>query len=228
MARHADGALQHTPEELEFFAEDEEVTVTPHFTLNTHESKLRCVAGDYGPFKANFPVKVPLWLAVYLYQRKQCRIQLPDWLTSEHLQEVFQAEKQTSSVFQELPWHYLEIAHVLLTSAKDCFPSVKEHMEVRDLTDQIRRVRDSKINQGLELVTGPLTAKLNNLCCMELNTLRPFFLGSLDRFWRMSQMTEVPGTDDGGRIGDDGDDGSGGDDEAGGPSRQSRRQLNPG
>lgn len=34
-------------------------------------------------------------------------------------------------MFQELPWHYLEIAHVLLTSAKDCFPSVKEHMEVR-------------------------------------------------------------------------------------------------
>lgn len=60
--------------------------------------------------------------------------------------------------------------------------------QVRDLTDQIRRVRDNKINQGLELVTGPLTAKLNNLCCMELNTLRPFFLGSLDRFWRMSQV----------------------------------------
>lgn len=54
--------------------------------------------------------------------------------------------------------------------------------------DQIRRVRDNKINQGLELVTGPLTAKLNNLCCMELNTLRPFFLGSLDRFLRISKV----------------------------------------
>jgi hypothetical protein len=44
--------------------------------------------------------------------------------------DVFEAEKQTSSVFQELPWHYLEVAHVLLTSAKECFSSVKEHMEV--------------------------------------------------------------------------------------------------
>lgn len=43
---------------------------------------------------------------------------------------VCEAEKGTSSVFQELPWHYLEVAHVLLTSAKDCFSSVKEHMEV--------------------------------------------------------------------------------------------------
>ena len=33
-------------------------------------------------------------------------------------------------MFQELPWHYLEVAHVLLTSAKECFSSVKEHMEV--------------------------------------------------------------------------------------------------
>lgn len=43
---------------------------------------------------------------------------------------MFEAEKQTSSVFQELPWQYLEVAHVLLTSAKECFSSVKEHMEV--------------------------------------------------------------------------------------------------
>lgn len=59
--------------------------------------------------------------------------------------------------------------------------------------DQIRRVRDNKINQGLELVTGPLTAKLNNLCCMELNTLRPFFLGSLDRFLRISRVRPAKG-----------------------------------
>jgi hypothetical protein len=63
-----------------------------------------------------------------------------------------------------------------------------KYVQVRDLVDQIRRVRDNKINQGLELVTGPLTAKLNNLCCMELNTLRPFFLGSLDRFLRISRV----------------------------------------
>jgi hypothetical protein len=48
------------------------------------------------------------------------------WLPAD----VFEAEKQTSSVFQELPWHYLEVAHVLLTNAKECFPSVKEHIEV--------------------------------------------------------------------------------------------------
>lgn len=43
------------------------------------------VQGDYGPFHPNFPVKVPLWLAVMLHKRKKCRIEPPDWLQSEHL-----------------------------------------------------------------------------------------------------------------------------------------------
>ena len=44
------------------------------------------VQGDYGPFQPNFPVKVPLWLAVMLHKRKKCRIRPPDWMQSEHLQ----------------------------------------------------------------------------------------------------------------------------------------------
>ena len=98
------------------------VRITPHFTLSTHERKLRCLAvgnlfggmcltagemwkhsvdmarlphavqGDYGPFKASFPVDVPLWMAIYLHQRKQCRIHLPDWLNAEHLQGAIRAE----------------------------------------------------------------------------------------------------------------------------------------
>ena len=42
--------------------------------------------GDYGPFQPNFPVKVPLWLAVMLHKRKKCRIRPPDWMQSDHLQ----------------------------------------------------------------------------------------------------------------------------------------------
>lgn len=45
-----------------------------------------CVAqGDYGPFQPNFPVEVPLWLAIMLNKRKKCRIEAPDWLQSDHL-----------------------------------------------------------------------------------------------------------------------------------------------
>lgn len=57
-----------------------------HACKVTWLTRRHTLQGDYGPFKANFPVTVPLWLAIYLYQRKQCRIQPPDWLKVDHLQ----------------------------------------------------------------------------------------------------------------------------------------------
>lgn len=75
--------------------------------------------GDYGPFKANFPLKVPLWLAIYLYQRKQCRIQPPDWLRVEPLQGVYPpetlAKQSTSSNYGYA--HIVKTMHWIATAA---------------------------------------------------------------------------------------------------------------
>ena len=42
---------------------------------------------------------------------------------------VLEAERSTAAVFQPLPFRYLEIAHVLLTDAKDSF-SAEEYYKV--------------------------------------------------------------------------------------------------
>jgi hypothetical protein len=44
--------------------------------------------GTYGPFRPNIPIKVPLYLALSLYRRGKCRIQLPNWMTKEELKGV--------------------------------------------------------------------------------------------------------------------------------------------
>lgn len=54
--------------------------------------------------------------------------------------------------------------------------------------EQIQRLRSNKINAGLQLLVGPITVKLNNLSAMEVNTIRPFFQGSLDRFDSLSKV----------------------------------------
>ena len=61
---------------------------------------------------------------------------------------------------------------------------------MRDILEQVRRVRSNKINAGLQLLVGPITVKLNNLSAMEINTIRPFFQGSLDRFYSLSQVID--------------------------------------
>ena len=80
------------PNEVEFIAEKELVTVVPNFS----ESKLSLISvsmwtvrvvtiiiliqGDIGPFNPSMPVQVPVWLAINLKQKQRCRIQAPDWL----------------------------------------------------------------------------------------------------------------------------------------------------
>ena len=66
----------------------EHVAICPSEAQNQSTPLSHAMQGDYGPFKASFPVDVPLWMAIYLHQRKQCRIHLPDWLNAEHLQGV--------------------------------------------------------------------------------------------------------------------------------------------
>ena len=52
----------------------------------------------------------------------------------------------------------------------------------------IRKVRMNKIESGLQLLQGPMTVKLNNLSAMEVNTIRQFFSGALDRFWKLAKV----------------------------------------
>ena len=65
-----------TPQEIEFFAENELIEIIPGFK----GGKLNFICGSFGPFKPAKPIEVPLWLAIYLKQRKKCDVQIPNWL----------------------------------------------------------------------------------------------------------------------------------------------------
>ncbi len=54
--------------------------------------------------------------------------------------------------------------------------------------DQLRRLRSNKINDGLAVLAGPMTAKLNRVCAFEINTIRPFFLQAQDRYLKLSKV----------------------------------------
>lgn len=180
-------AVWQCTKKLEFFAEDEEVTIIPDFSVPTNGANIIGIQGDWGPFRPGFPVKVPLWMAIYLYQRKQCRILTPSWLSIDYLQGAYEEERSRPNSFYALPNHYLEVAHILLIDARGCF-AARDHMEAQALVAQLRRLRSNKINDGLAVLEGPMTAKLNDVCAMEVNTIRPFFLKAQDRYLKMSKM----------------------------------------
>lgn len=95
--------------QMEFFAEEEVITVIPNVSFKTTDSSLICIGvrsqaialctrrpnspqaayalqGEWGPFRPNFPVEVPLWLALALQKKKCCRIQIPLWMRLDHLE----------------------------------------------------------------------------------------------------------------------------------------------
>lgn len=180
--------LEFTPAEIEFFAEDEVVTIRPNFSLDTPAGTLRGLECDYGPFNPHRTLDVPLWMAIAVHKRKRCDIVRPDWMSIENLEDVFEQEKREAGVFQPLPPHYIEIASMLLKYAKPTFKD--ELYRTKDLIDSIRKLRLHKIEEGLKALEGPITVKLNNLSCMELNIIRPFFSKALDRFFTISKMPD--------------------------------------
>lgn len=180
-----------TPEELEFFAEQEMVTIIPNFSLESGDT-LFCIAGNYGPFQPNMPVNVPLWLSIMLAKRHKCRIQAPDWMHPDNLQAIFDEEKAVPMVFQPLPFYYVEIAQALFRyDPSTTFNGEDEAARVRHLVEAIRKVRYSKIETGLRKVGGPITVKLNNLAAAECNMIRLLFKGTLEQFHELGKNNKV-------------------------------------
>ena len=54
--------------------------------------------GDIGPFNASLPTEVPLWVAIFLKQRRKCRILPPDWMDVGNM--LFSAQITSSFFFQ--------------------------------------------------------------------------------------------------------------------------------
>ena len=82
------------------------------------------------------PVQVPLWAAVALASKAKAHILAPPWLEAEALDETLSLER-SSTTFQPLPFHYLELSAALFKHAPDAFGD--STARVMDLVESIRR-----------------------------------------------------------------------------------------
>lgn len=94
------------PSEVEFLAEKQLVSIIPNFNLDI----IHLISGSVGPFRAGLPVKVPIWLAVYLKQKQKCRVINQEWMEVEGLNE----RKETEKMSKYVTFSFLEIYCLLL------------------------------------------------------------------------------------------------------------------
>ena len=58
-------------------------------------------AAVVGPFQANVPTQVPLWLALHLQTKSFCRVAPPRWLNSQNLSEILHYEKTHETLWSD-------------------------------------------------------------------------------------------------------------------------------
>jgi GINS complex subunit 2 len=185
MALHLNISAAH----VEFLAEDEKVTIIPNFRMDS----LQFVCGVYGPFIPAIPTEVPLWLAVTLKKLQKCKINPPEWLSIDYLKRVLEGEKQKSQQFETLPFHYIEIASVLLDVASDDMKREDVNV-IRALVEDIWTTRATKIRNGLLEVIHAESTKailLNDIAAMEFQVLRPLLCEPLNKLYEMQNEAKI-------------------------------------
>jgi GINS complex subunit 2 len=179
-----------TAAENEFAAEETIVTIIP----GVNHPTLHFISGNFGPLESGMPCDVPLWLAITLRKRGKCVIKIPDWLKVENLERALNTER-VEIYLGTLPYHFMEIAHLLLNHATEDIPSPDR---VSVLIQDLANVRMDRIRLGISRVAeavsqdqAVVSTSLNNAASMEILSIRKFFLSSMDAFLWLRPVEET-------------------------------------
>ncbi|KHJ41195.1 partner of SLD five, PSF2 [Trichuris suis] len=152
-----------------FIAEKQLVEIVPNFRTNV----LRLCTGNLGPFEPGVAIRVPLWLAAMLKQRRSCGIILPEWMSIERLGEIRDNER-SSPLFTQLPnEHFFEVSTRLLNL---CVLDAVDNDQLKTLILDIKDLRMAKLKLSAEefLISDSAHAAVNNLTMSEICTIREF------------------------------------------------------
>ncbi|KAI1796186.1 Psf2-domain-containing protein [Ganoderma leucocontextum] len=175
-----------SPPELELVASEQLVEIVPLVSME----RTAFISGAYGPLRPPTKCKVPLWMASNLKLKKKCHIVPPTWLDVDFLQEKL-AQETTSPDFSEMPFRFAEIAKILLDVASD---DLQNPERIRTLLKDIREARQAKSREGLSKLDHN-ELLLHNLCAMEINEIRPFFVRGMGVLTQLTRVRE-PAADD--------------------------------
>lgn len=169
-----------------FMAMEVPATIVPRFVMD----RVDCLGGSYGPFAPNYPIDVPLWLALYLRQTNTCAIQPPDYLRVEYLRDIIERERTNDQGFESLPFYFYEIAKKLTErcggssgggGGSDDGDTIPHVVEVIRLVNEIHAMRQQKLKNLMavfEAEGSPMFIPgvlLTNIVCHELHFLRASF-----------------------------------------------------
>lgn len=120
------------------------------------------------------------------------------------LSSPFLSNSSTSAAQDDaLPYHWLELSHILLTNAADDF---EDGEAVRTLIRDLRDIRMSKLRKGYRVLGPGAGLKMNGVGGMEIAEVRGFVSGVVDGLRKIGRSKEEARrereADDRDRLGD--------------------------
>ncbi|CAI2293404.1 unnamed protein product [Caenorhabditis sp. 36 PRJEB53466] len=153
-------------EKCEFVAGNEMIDVIPAFS---DPAKFLLISAELGPFEAGVPTPVPVWVAVQMKRKHQCRIVTPVWLEVEELKKILAAETESQGL-SPLPSFFFEITHMLVREAKD---DIFEVEAAKSLVQDIYDRRDAKMRTSAIAFLSQ-----NRTCHAQLDGVQPIEVAS--------------------------------------------------
>jgi GINS complex subunit 2 len=129
----------------DFLAQETPVEILPRFELG----RIAFLSGQVGPFTPNYPVAVPLWLALFLRETNTCTIRPPEDVSVERLSRVLEYEAAEETSFHALPLHFFSVVRQILRYAASDVPDAAV---VHRLVDELEQRRISKITKNLNVL----------------------------------------------------------------------------
>ncbi|AGO11886.1 AaceriADR121Wp [[Ashbya] aceris (nom. inval.)] len=180
-------------QEVQFLVENEPIKIMPRITTKPIRRKAASTPSAVSSVRwklittddhnvnnmvAMSSTEVSLWLALLLKQQGKCSIVAPAWLTIKQLDSFLEFELQNASRFANLPWNWLIIAHLLFQKAADDFRDPVHILRAK--IQDLREARLGKIAKGLQHLNES-HLQLDNLSLSEINEMRPFAVGVMDK-----------------------------------------------
>lgn len=175
--------MASSPSEVEFFAENELLTIIPNF----NSKSISLMRGEIGPFRSGQPIDVPLWVGIILKQKNKCKIECPFWMDVDFINEKKTLEISENVLSLPISPYYMEVSRLLFRHANNDIPRSNEvSVAIKDLWD----IRTAKLKSSLDklLEKQQLFAQIDNVSSMEINYVRSSMLLSMDYLQRFSKF----------------------------------------
>lgn len=126
----------------DFSAQEICIEILPRFEMG----RISFICGEYGPFSPNYPVIVPIWLALFLRETNTCTIRPSKTMSARKLNEILQFENDHPTSFYPLPHFFYSMMRQLLRYAAADIPDAAV---VHHLLDELEQRRIGKITQSI-------------------------------------------------------------------------------